>query len=89
MLVGMIEEVVELGPGYRAVTRSRSAARPVTMTTLLLPLDGGGCVLRLSSEQSIPMPEAEAVHERWLAHHRLYLSRVRDLAEASLDNSSP
>lgn len=58
-LFGMIEEVVEVGPGYRAVTRSRSTALPATSITLILPLDQGGCVLRHRHDSSSrPMQQA-------------------------------
>lgn len=83
-LIGMIEEVTELGPGYRAVTRSRSTTRPMTSTALLLPLEGRGCVLRQTIEVTAPVSEVEAVREETQAHQRRYLARVRDLAEASL-----
>ena len=82
-LIGMVEEVVELGPGYRAVTRSRSTTQPSTSTTLVLPLDLGGCVLRYRTEQIVPAPAENATREACQEHLRLYLARVRDLAEAS------
>ena len=83
-LVGAIQEVIELGPGYRAVTRSRSCAQPGTTTTLVLPLDQGGCVLRLRAEQQVPTEAADAWREQAQAYSRRYLTRVRELAEATL-----
>lgn len=83
-LVGMIEEVVEIGPGYRAVTRSRSAVQPTMSTTTLLPLDQGGCVLRHHTELTAPQGSATAVRAEAQASSLRYLSRVRDLAERTL-----
>lgn len=83
-LVGMIEEVVQLGPGYRAVTRSRSVVRPTTSTTTALPLDKKGCVLRHHTELTAPVESANAARAEVQAHSLRYLSRVRDLAQASL-----
>lgn len=88
-LTGTIEEVVELGPGYRAVTRSRSTALPCTSTTLILPLDQGGCVLRHSTQLTVAATAANAAREETQAHTQRYLSRVRDLAEASLQRPGP
>ena len=82
-LVGTVEEVVELGPGYRAVTRSRSTTQPSTSATLVLPLDLGGCVLRYRTEQIVPAPAENATREACQEHSRLYLARVRDLVEGS------
>lgn len=80
-LIGMIEEVIELGPGYRAVTRSRSTALPTTSTTLVLPLDQGGCMLRHRTELLVPADAVSVVREEYTAQTLLYLSRVRELAE--------
>jgi hypothetical protein len=88
-LIGMIEEVVELGPGYRAVTRSRSSARPITSTTVVLPLDQGGCVLRHRTEFFVPTDTADTMREDTQAHTRRYLSRIRELAEASQHPPTP
>ena len=82
-LVGTVEEVVELGPGYRAVTRSRSSTQPATSTTLILPLDQGGCVLRYRLEHLVPADTADAARRDYQEFIRRYLSRVRELAEAS------
>ena len=82
-LVGTIEEVVELGPGYRAVTRSRSSTVPATSTTLILPLDQGGCVLRFRLDHLVPADTATAARGDYQDSARRYLSRVRELAEAS------
>ena len=67
-LVPMIDEIVELGPGYRAVTRSRSTALPRSSTTLVLPLDQGGCVLRLVTELTIPVEASNAAWEECRAY---------------------
>lgn len=83
-LIGMIEEVVELGPGYRAVTRSRSAARPITSTTLILPLEHGGCVLRHTTELAVPADAVEDIWKETQKNTQRYLARVRDLVESSL-----
>lgn len=49
-----------------------------------LPLDQGGCVLRLRTEQLVPAEAVNAVREESQAFSRNYLSRVRELAEATL-----
>ena len=82
-LIGTVEEVVELGPGYRAVTRSRSSTVPASATTLILPLDQGGCVLRYRIEHLVPADTADAARRDYQEFIRRYLSRVRELAEAS------
>ena len=82
-LVGMIDEVVELGPGYRAVTRSRSTAVSSTSTTVILPLAQGGCVLRHSTDMTVNADTADDVLEQTQVHTRRYLARIRELAETS------
>ena len=82
-LIGTVEEVVELGPGYRAVTRSRSSTQPATSTTLILPLDQGGCVLRYRLDHLVPADAADATRRDYQDLTRRYLSRVRELAESS------
>jgi hypothetical protein len=83
-LVGTIQEVIELGPGYRAVTRDRSCLPSGTTTTLVLPVDQGGCVLRLRADQLVATESADAWRAQVQSHWLRYLTRVRELAEATL-----
>jgi hypothetical protein len=80
-LIGLIHEVVELGPGYRAVTRTRSVTPQATSTTVVLPLDQGGCVLRFRTEFAVPSRRVNAVRAEQQELARRYLSRVKELAE--------
>lgn len=81
-LVGVIAEVTECDPGHRAVTRSLSLAVPEQTTTVVSPLDQGGCVLRLRTEITVPSSAARAVREEYQAHNLRYLTRVKELAES-------
>lgn len=83
-LIGMIEEVVELGPGYRAVTRSRSTAKPNTSTTMLVPLAEGGCVLRHTIQLLAPAQAADDARTEARTQLQRYLACVSHLAKASL-----
>ena len=87
-LIASIVEVVELGPGYRAVTRARSADPPATATTLVLPLDQGGCVLRYRIDQLVSAETVNVVREEYRGLARTYLSRVRELAQTSEQHRS-
>lgn len=68
-------------PANRAVTRTRSITPQTTSTTVVLPLDQGGCVLRFRSEFSVPVQTVNAVREEHQALARHYLSRIKELAE--------